>query len=90
MVKKNIPCLNYVYTRCECDACPLWSLGWDLIFINWREDFCLRSVSTGVYEEGSFNSWCGHIFHWKTLVPRTIDAMVVEVLYINYLDKSSK
>ena len=58
------------------DASPSLSLGWDLIFVHWRKKthLCrfsvhwrkkthLRKFSTGVYKEGSFNSWCGRIFH---------------------------
>ena len=42
MVQKKLTCLNYVYTGCECDASPPWLLGWDLIFVHWREDLRLR------------------------------------------------
>ena len=90
-------CVYWVY-----DASPSWLLGWDLIFVHWmkkthlrrfsfhwRKKTHLRWFSTGVYKEGSFNSWRGRIFHsaqsyflFQVLfiekpVPRTIDVEVV-------------
>ena len=33
------------------------------VFCSLEEETHLRRFSTGVYKEGSFNSWRGHIFH---------------------------
>ena len=75
-----MPYLNDVYNGCEYDANPSWSLGWDLMFVHWRNKTHLHRFSvhwrkkthlsrfsTGVYKEGSFNSWRGGIFHLAQL-----------------------